>query len=400
MTRSLARLLLAAALACGSCGAPAAGVPDAAELKALLPAISPNFGDLAKRLPLAFDPAFKSPCWWDAEVGLLCLPFAYLAGFPKCGTTTLWSQLAISHRNLVRSSKMATKEPQWWTRNAAAEPFLGYAAAFRENRDKILLSPRANVYLDGSVQLAWEPMLHSVVEHKLLPPHVLASVQPAARALLLVREPTARLWSDFTYFEKRTEPDVFDARVGEQIEWLGRCFCGAAGAAPGARTAPSPSARPTSARSCARRAARPRRSTRGSTATRAPRARQPGGRRDPARARGGRARARAPRAPRARRPPRPAAARARARAAARACTTRSTCRRGRARPPEHLLALRRRVGARLPAARPTARPRPRRASRACSCSARRDLFERAPATLARVHAFLGLDAANATWVGS
>ena len=131
------RLLLAAALACGGCGAPPAGVPDAVALKALLPAISPNFGDLARRLPLEFDPAFKSPCWWDAEAGLLCLPFAYLAGFPKCGTTTLWSQLAISHRNLVRSSKMATKEPQWWTRNAEQTSFLAYVHTFRENLVKV-----------------------------------------------------------------------------------------------------------------------------------------------------------------------------------------------------------------------------------------------------------------------
>ena len=270
MTRSPALLLLAAALACGSCGAPAAGVPDAAELKALLPAISPNFGDLAKRLPLAFDPAFKSPCWWDAEAGLLCLPFAYLAGFPKCGTTTLWSQLAISHRNLVRSSKMATKEPQWWTRNAAAEPFLGYAAAFRENRDKILLSPRANVYLDGSVQLAWEPM--PTRSSALLPPHVLASVQPAARALLLVREPTARLWSDFTLREAHRARRVRRAR--RRADRVARPLSAArARAAPRGADGAEPERAPTSARSCARRAARPRRSTRGSTATRAPRAR-------------------------------------------------------------------------------------------------------------------------------
>ena len=34
---------------------------------------------------------------------------------------------------------------------------------------QVQMSPPTNVYLDGSVQLAWEPMLHAVVEHKLSP---------------------------------------------------------------------------------------------------------------------------------------------------------------------------------------------------------------------------------------
>ena len=81
------------------------------DLKVLLPAFSPNFDDLASRLPIQFDPAFKNPCWWDtapdalrhateeARRGgrvLLCLPYAYLAGFPKCGRTGGYLRISLA----------------------------------------------------------------------------------------------------------------------------------------------------------------------------------------------------------------------------------------------------------------------------------------------------------------
>ena len=43
---------------------------------------------------------------------LLCLPYFYLAGFPKCGTTDLYAHIT-QHHQIIPTK---VKEPHWWTR--------------------------------------------------------------------------------------------------------------------------------------------------------------------------------------------------------------------------------------------------------------------------------------------
>lgn len=42
---------------------------------------------------------------------LYCLPYFFLAGMPKCGTTDIWSKIS-QHPQVAA----AQKEPHWWTR--------------------------------------------------------------------------------------------------------------------------------------------------------------------------------------------------------------------------------------------------------------------------------------------
>ena len=39
-----------------------------------------------------FQPQFKNPCWHDENKLLRCLPYFYLIGAPKCGTTDLYNK--------------------------------------------------------------------------------------------------------------------------------------------------------------------------------------------------------------------------------------------------------------------------------------------------------------------
>ena len=39
-----------------------------------------------------------------------CVPYAYLAGMPKCGTTDLYTSLLL-HENITAG---CVKEPEWW----------------------------------------------------------------------------------------------------------------------------------------------------------------------------------------------------------------------------------------------------------------------------------------------
>ena len=79
---------------------------------------------------IEFLPNFRSPCWLQrskttssrgqtrhsssssgGQVTLRCLPAVLLAGMPKCGTTTLFNNLA-QHPDFVAQRK----EPHFWTR--------------------------------------------------------------------------------------------------------------------------------------------------------------------------------------------------------------------------------------------------------------------------------------------
>ena len=62
--------------------------------------------------PNEFLKEFKSPCWHrKSDKRLQCLPYFYLAGMPKCGTTDVWAKIN-SHKGVFGTRK----EPHWWAR--------------------------------------------------------------------------------------------------------------------------------------------------------------------------------------------------------------------------------------------------------------------------------------------
>ncbi|KAI8519219.1 hypothetical protein Bbelb_024760 [Branchiostoma belcheri] len=82
-------------------------------------------------LPREFLPGYKNPCWFDKSVKaspdsqfqekridsesdflLRCLPYVYIIGQPKCGTTDLYSRIT-KHPDVVGGHG---KEPHWWAR--------------------------------------------------------------------------------------------------------------------------------------------------------------------------------------------------------------------------------------------------------------------------------------------
>ena len=61
--------------------------------------------------PFQFLPEFKSPCWFNVQRELRCLPYLFLIGVPKAGTTDLFLML-----NLHPDFRNYVKEPQWFAR--------------------------------------------------------------------------------------------------------------------------------------------------------------------------------------------------------------------------------------------------------------------------------------------
>lgn len=58
-------------------------------------------------------PNYKNPCWYDNLSGktLLCVPYFFLLGVTKCGTSDVWQKLSF-HPQIVRQ---VGKESHWWT---------------------------------------------------------------------------------------------------------------------------------------------------------------------------------------------------------------------------------------------------------------------------------------------
>jgi hypothetical protein len=96
-------------------------------------------------IPSAFDPSFRNPCWWSGSGNsgnsgsgggsgnsgnsgrrreLHCIPYAFILGQPKCGTTDLYARLtrhplvAAASAKEVRffSQTKALRQTRWLTK--------------------------------------------------------------------------------------------------------------------------------------------------------------------------------------------------------------------------------------------------------------------------------------------
>ena len=184
--------------------------PDDSQNTALLNRFLKN---LRRLIPYDFDPKFTSPCWYPKKgtrallekLGvhsnpLLCLPKVYFMGFPKSGTTQLFGMM-MKHPDIVAGQK---KEPHWWT-------WTDHSANFKDNYMDILEyvnffnvsseyiqggHPRAYV-IDGSQSTSFDTHL---MKNFCFLPEVLANMFPGAKFILLMRDPTERVYSDFKFF--------------------------------------------------------------------------------------------------------------------------------------------------------------------------------------------------------
>ena len=72
--------------------------PMSAQQRGFLLQFAPHLRTLVDASPLPFDPQYRSPCWREpGGKELLCMPYLYLAGMPKCSTSTLFVEISNSH---------------------------------------------------------------------------------------------------------------------------------------------------------------------------------------------------------------------------------------------------------------------------------------------------------------
>ncbi|XP_036828508.1 carbohydrate sulfotransferase 15 isoform X2 [Oncorhynchus mykiss] len=197
-------------------------------------------------IPHKFLPNVKNPCWYEEHTGnisrdpyrtnlyarysrrfrtvfeylrkafrehlyrrggkyyrIRCLPYFYIIGQPKCGTTDLYDRLQLHPE--VRFTTF--KEPHWWTRKRFGEA-------------------SASTMWDNN---AWAYFYDNSTEAEAEPPFLIQdfihTLQPDARFIVMLRDPVERLYSDYLYFGiTNKSAEDFQDKVSESLQLFEGCL--------------------------------------------------------------------------------------------------------------------------------------------------------------------------------
>ncbi|XP_033638929.1 carbohydrate sulfotransferase 15-like [Asterias rubens] len=200
--------------------------------------LAPNVFD---GVPEEFLPQFRNPCWWSdkghTSSDLKCLPYFFLAGMPKCGTTDVYFKLA-KHPQIHSSCGIYRKGQLWWTRRRLGGTSLQkYVDCQSVTIGKQLVkgSDPSIITGDCSSPTFWENKnwRKFFPKEELGPPYLIAdvigTVLPKTKILLTLRDPTERLLSDFHYmhhykWDYDRGPSIFHKEVVDFLSRFNSCL--------------------------------------------------------------------------------------------------------------------------------------------------------------------------------
>ncbi|CAI9718645.1 carbohydrate sulfotransferase 15-like [Octopus vulgaris] len=167
---------------------------------------------------------------------LRCLPYVYVAGMPKSGTTDFYRRLNV-HPDIVKGQR---KEPHWWTRMRFIElkrtnhsSINIYIDLFDGAAEKIEVDKsHSKITSDSSASTLWDndfwrsfPGNANLDEPELLNAHYIHHFTPDIKIIVLLRNPIERLFSDYLYFGKLNKSvENFHERVVDTIALYENCF--------------------------------------------------------------------------------------------------------------------------------------------------------------------------------
>lgn len=197
------------------------------------------------------------------KVRLRCLPYFYLISTPKSGTTTLWNQMA---KNPDVKMRIGIKENAWWNfmRNGVngdhhwVYHLVNPPPRYIPNDEHLqtidqfldLFDNEAMDFLDSSKDQSfvkdvtalapinlltapmdfWDILYPDLVNagfdappHILHPAYIISKVQPDAKFVALLRNPTDRLYSDWEFFNKQSDKQAFHKLVVKAVEDFEQC---------------------------------------------------------------------------------------------------------------------------------------------------------------------------------
>ncbi|KAM6956540.1 carbohydrate sulfotransferase 15-like [Aplochiton taeniatus] len=208
---------------------------------------SKSFQTVVERLQSRFQALFNR----DHRVRrrrLRCLPYFYIIGQPKCGTTDLYQRLLL--HPVVSFNVM--KETHWWTRKRFGFirfkdglkerfPVQDYLDLFDSTAYHIQEGLLGNTSADHRNQLitgeasastmwdnqAWGYLHDDMrdVEPPFLTQDFIHAVQPNAKIIIMLRDPAERLYSDYLYFKMANKSvEDFHQRVLESVLLFQSCL--------------------------------------------------------------------------------------------------------------------------------------------------------------------------------
>jgi hypothetical protein len=207
-----------------------------------------------RELPLRFNERYKNPCWSsDFNNVVHCLPFVYLLGQPKSGTSDLFERLKAHHRIMAPRRK----EIRWFTRGeftlqamrhegdpisggtemvvrgkegllGSESSLLSFTQSFDsmqklvqsdllrsqsmgedDNTTTLSRQARESITVDGGPHTLWWPTQApdgSFMPDDIPPAQLLRELQPNARFVLTLNDPVQRLYSDFHFLGDNLKP--------------------------------------------------------------------------------------------------------------------------------------------------------------------------------------------------
>ena len=137
---------------------------------------------------------------------LFCVPYVYLAAFPKCGSTILY-WLIVQNPMIAKPIR---KEGHFWATFRENGTYvdkqlhtLWYLHQFIPAADQISHSP-LSITIDGSPSTLWKTLDEPKnVSQLYILPSMMKKVVPNARYIVIMRDPVERLFSDFWFFCSR-----------------------------------------------------------------------------------------------------------------------------------------------------------------------------------------------------
>ncbi|XP_067858419.1 carbohydrate sulfotransferase 15 [Heptranchias perlo] len=185
----------------------------------------------------------------DEHYRLRCLPYFYIIGQPKCGTTDLYNRLRL-HPEVSFS---IVKEPHWWTRKrfGIIQPWNGFhdrylvedyldlfdlaahqiqsqiansSAEQQINSNMVIGEASASTMWDNN---AWQNFYGRTANSE--PPYLiqdfLHAVLPAAKLIVMLRDPVERLYSDYLYFISANKSvEDFHEKVKDSLQIFDGCL--------------------------------------------------------------------------------------------------------------------------------------------------------------------------------
>ena len=166
---------------------------------------------------LPFLDSMRNPCFYTNDSPLTCLPYFYLLAPQKSATNDVYASLT-SHPD-IRSLPGKLKEHDWFGRHrfgiyenykykTLQDYMKPFSRVFRGLTTNSMCAHAATTVVgDASASTLWDNQLWRLMpenengsEPQFLTPHFIKRLNPNAKFIAVLRDPTERLWSDYNFY--------------------------------------------------------------------------------------------------------------------------------------------------------------------------------------------------------